>query len=574
MEVVVGVVDSFKWFTVFTMLLCILNVVILIGCALPLRKRYRWFGFLPGLGILIAAASMIYGDFSLTALVLYGLTGIIFIGTLKLTCHAFKRGKGKSSPGKRGPVLAATIAALCVLGLAPIVLALLYAGETRYNPVSELGSMSYSQAFTAMNDRLSREYPFGAWKQIDWEQLEKQYKPIFEQADQEQDKTLYYKTLRHYLFGFRDGHVRIVNERLFDGNDIFKREAGGGFGLSAAQLDTGKIRVTLVVKDSPADKSGIKTGAELLTWDGIAATEAFNEASWSETPAATDEVKRINQGRFMVRGVVGQTVQVEFQNIGEQETSRAELIAYDDQFETLKQTRPKLKKEDAPLEAKMLDNGYGYMKIRHFLAEEIFTGPGQTVEQQLRLFQANQAKGVILDLRDNPGGADQLAAKLAEYFTSDKTFYEHASYYNRNRGEFELNRPETRYVNPSTKVNFTGKIAILINNRTASSGEGVPLVLKGRSNVKIVGFTSTAASFGLLSAPIEFEMPEGYVVQFPDGRSLNYSQIIQVDSDYNGKGGVAPDVKVPLNEETFRQKYMDGQDVELNYAIEALEQIK
>lgn len=504
MNVVVEVLDSFKWLTVFTMLLCVLIVVILVGCALPVRKRYRWFGFLPGVGILLAAGSMVYGDFSLPSLVLYGLTAVIFICTWKFTFYAFRPSKPVTA--RRGPKLAVAVAALCACGLVPIVMALMYAGEMRYNPVSKLSGMSYTGAFTEMNDRLSREYPFGVWKKVDWEQLEKQYKPIFEKAEKEQDKTLYYKTLRDYLYAFRDGHIRIVNEQLFDGNEVFKEEAGGGFGLSAAQLDDGKILVTLVLKDSPADKSGIKTGAELVTWNSQSAQAALDQATWSETPSATDEVKRINQGRFMVRGAIGQTVQVEFKNNGEQEIRKAQLTAYDDQFETLKLTRPKLKKEDPPFEAKLLDNGYGYMKIRHFLAEEIFSGPGQTVERELKFFQ--QAKGIIIDLRDNPGGEDQLAAKFLEYFVGEKNFYEYASYYNRMTGDFELNQPETTFVNPSAPVNFAGKIAVLINSRTASSGEGVPLVLKGLPRVKVVGFTSTAASFGLLSVPIEFEMPE------------------------------------------------------------------
>ncbi|MNI69296.1 hypothetical protein D3C73_1250340 [compost metagenome] len=89
-------------------------------------------------------------------------------------------------------------------------------------------------------------------------------------------------------------------------------------------------------------------------------------------------------------------------------------------------------------------------------------------------------------------------------------------------------------------------------------------------NVKIIGFTSTNGSFGVVSAPIEMNMPEGYVVRFPDGRSLDQNQQIQGDSDERGHGGVTPDIKVPMNGQTFKMKVIEGQDVELNYALASL----
>lgn len=89
----------------------------------------------------------------------------------------------------------------------------------------------------------------------------------------------------------------------------------------------------------------------------------------------------------------------------------------------------------------------------------------------------------------------------------------------------------------------------------------------------IVGFTATSGSFGILSRPITIHMPEGYVIQFPDGRSLSQDKEIQLDSDGEGEGGVAPDLKIPLNEETFTDKYIRGEDVELNAAVEALSRL-
>jgi carboxyl-terminal processing protease len=338
-------------------------------------------------------------------------------------------------------------------------------------------------------------------------------------------------------------------------------------------LDNDKVLVSLVLQNSPAEKSGIKLGAEIVMWDGVTGKEAFDRTIWTETSMATDEVKRLNQGRFMVRAPIGKEVQVEFRNWGETESFRTNLTAYDDQFETLKKTKTKFTQADldaSPIEGELLDNGYGYVRIKHFLPKSNITAPEKSLADLLKMFQDKRVKGLIIDLRNNPGGEDQLAANLAGFFVKEEKHYEYVSYYNRYTGKFELNRNEVIRVKPS-KPYFDGKVALLVNSRTGSSGEGMPLALKGLPKVKIVGFTSTAGSFGLMSSPIEIKMPEGYIIQFPDGRSLNQDKVVQGDSDQSGAGGAVPDIKIPLNEETFKESVMDGQDVELKYAIEALE---
>ncbi|MGO4791511.1 S41 family peptidase [Paenibacillus sp. 2KB_20] len=563
---VIGTIDSVKWLTVYELVMCIISLFVLTVYAVPIKKYSRWFDFLPSVGVLAAIASILSGDMTLLALIIESLTLIVFLCTIR----RLLKPKVWTAPKKKAFRIVRSV--ICVCGVVPIVFALANAGVLRYNPVSDFSGMSYSKAFVAMNERLSREYPFGEWKKIEWNERQSKYEPIFKQAEKDENFDLYYKTLREYLFSLRDGHIKIINDNVYDGNTVFKKEVGGGFGLSTVQLDNGKVVVSLVLENSPAAKSGIKLGAEIVAWDGKTGKEAFDQTTWNENNMATDEVKRFNQGRFMVRAPIGKEVQVEFRNWGESEHIRTKLTAYDDQFETLKKTRIQLTQADldaSPIEGRILGNGYGYVKIKHFLPDSNATSPEKSLADLLKMFQDRHAKGLIIDLRNNPGGDDQLAANLAGFFVKEMKHYEYVSYYNRYTGKFELNRNEVVKVKP-VKPYFDGKVAILINSRTGSSGEGMPLVLKGVPNVKIVGFTSTAGSFGLMSSPIEIKMPEGYVIQFPDGRSLNQNKKVQGDADQTGVGGAVPDIKIPLNEETFKASMMDGQDVELEYAIEAM----
>ncbi|GAA3400143.1 S41 family peptidase [Paenibacillus hodogayensis] len=558
MSFIQDVFDSLKWLTVWEVILCALNLFVLLRYVLPLLKNNRWFDFIPSVGVIIAVISLFNGDTSILALLIYSSTAILFVCTVG---RIFKPAIKPMSLKIR-----IVMVIVCVLGSLPTLFALSIAGEIRYNPVSDLSHQSYSKAFIAMNERLSNEYPFGDWKQIDWEGQRNKYEPLFLQAEINQDPNLYYKTLREYLFSFRDGHIKITNEHLYDDNNTFKKEVGGGVGISAVRLDNGKVLVSLLLAGSPADKSGIKLGAEIISWDGKDVQKALDQTFWSENPSATEGDRIQNQGRFLARAPIGKEIQVEYRNRGDQAIMTAMLTAYDDQYETLKKTKVKLKKEDPPVEGEILQKEYGYVKIRYFLPGTTQSDPAQALEDKIKEFQEKHVKGIIIDLRDNPGGEDDLVAQMAGHFVNEKKLLEYVSYYNRNTGRFEINRAETRIVYPS-QVYFPGKIAVLINHNTASSGEGLPLFLKGMPNVKMIGFTSTNGSFGVVSAPIEMKMPGGYVVRFPDGRSLNRDKTIQGDSDERQKGGATPDITVPMNEQTFRMKVIEGQDVELNYAL-------
>jgi len=564
----IGTIDSFKWLTLYGMLLVAIQLFILLRYALPIKKTVRAFDYAPALGLSVALASWLFdGNATLPALVLYALTTVQFLFTIGRLWRPKRAWAPSVRPGARLVRIA-----LGLLGASSIALSLAYAGTLRHNPASEFGGLTYAEAFVRMNERLSREYPFGAWKNIDWDALRKKYEPIFRQADASGDEGANYRALREYLFSFRDGHIKIANDNLYDGNRYFRDAVGGGFGLSAVRLDNGKVLAGLVLANAPASRAGVKPGAEIVSWDGVPAAEAFERTVWSDANSATAEAVAENKGRFMTRAPIGATVEAEFRNPGESRTITARLTAYDDGYETLKRTKPSLTEADldvSPIESRWLDDGLGYVKIKHLLTRPGVESPEKSMEEAIRGFQARQAKGLILDLRNNPGGEDRLAADLAGFFVREPRHYESVSYYNRLTGRFALNRNEAIAVTPR-RVYYDGEIAILINSRTGSSAEGIPLALRGLPNVTVVGFTPSAASFGVLSSPIEIRLPGGYVARFPDGRSLDENGEIQGDSNGEGAGGAIPDIRIPLDEETFKERFLEGRDVELRVAIEAL----
>ena len=368
MSIIQNIFGSLKWLTVFELLLCALNLVVLIWYAVPIKKYYRWFDFLPSLGVIIAIISIIYGDITYLSLAYYILTALIFICTVKkIFKPTFKISVHKHRSLRY---------LICSTGVILIILTIMTSGEIRYNPASNLSNMSYSKAFAEMNKRLSIEYPFGDLKKINWNELKDKYEPIFQKAEKDKDKVLYYKTLREYLYSIRDGHIKIMN----DNPDMRKVEVGGGFGISTIQLDDGKVLVDLVLKGSPAEKSGIKLGTEILTWEGKPAKEALKNTLWSDNPVATDEDKLYEQGRFVARAPIGKEVKVEFKNMDESQIKKVNLKAYDDNYETLNKTKVTLIKGGDPVECEILSNGYGYIKIKYFLNTDT-SSPEKVIEK-------------------------------------------------------------------------------------------------------------------------------------------------------------------------------------------------
>jgi len=59
-------------------------------------------------------------------------------------------------------------------------------------------------------------------------------------------------------------------------------------------------------------------------------------------------------------------------------------------------------------------------------------------------------------------------------------------------------------------------------------------------------------------------------VHFPQAQSVAPDRRIQVDSNHTGKGGVEPDVRVPLNVETLRGQFGEGKDIVIERAKEWL----
>jgi Periplasmic protease len=195
------------------------------------------------------------------------------------------------------------------------------------------------------------------------------------------------------------------------------------------------------------------------------------------------------------------------------------------------------------------------------------------VVEALKAFKTAGVTSLVLDLRGNRGGSDQVAADISGFFAGEEAFYERTAWYNASSGRFDLAYSDlfaqtfelsdrALWVVPRGP-HFEGEIAVLVNPATISSGEGLAMAIGRLPDAKVLGFYGTHGSFGLIPWPLA--MPEGFAFEYPIGRSLDASGRIQIDADASGSGGIQPSIRVPRTAETMAA-FASGTDVELEYA--------
>ena len=454
---------------------------------------------------------------------------------------------------------------------------------------ADYSTLSWSKAFEAAHAKFSREYAFTEWKGIDFNDLYAIFAPRIAGAEASSDPAAYYRAVREYLFSIPDGHINITSPNRIG---LTADEIAGGFGLAVAELDDGRIIAAAVTDDGPAANVGIQVGAELLAWNGVEVDRAIEAVSvlWNKEPPATNENRRMEQIRFLVRAPIGESRTVNFRNPGESEPTSAVMIAIDDNGKGLDLVNfaPSPDMEDVMklVEYRVLDSGYGYVRV---YVESDLTGESEyawTVyarfEEAIKHFLGLNVPGVIVDLRGNMGGSDQTAADLSGFFYKEARHYENQVLYNAVTGAFMwvfidekkgeiLPSPIPVRITPQS-VNYGGPVIALVNPACISSGEGIAMGIKDSPNGRVVGFYGTNGSFGITGGKIimPFQSDSKFGFLYPIGRSLDADFVVQIDSGREGKGGILPTDRVPRTLENVLA-YANGDDVELQFAITLLQ---
>jgi len=181
--------------------------------------------------------------------------------------------------------------------------------------------------------------------------------------------------------------------------------------------------------------------------------------------------------------------------------------------------------ESAPVETRMMKDGIVYIKIANF-------GSEQVVKEFMKAFERiawPTVKGVILDIRFNPGGDDTFAFPIIGCFIADpvKSFlWKSPKYVPAKKSwnfdpEWEQGPCGPEFIQPRTGYRYLGPLVILTGPSTFSTAEDFIIPLDFSNRAVLVGET-TAGSTG---NPLRVQLPGGgnfRVVTlrtlYPDGR--------------------------------------------------------
>ncbi|HAG11787.1 MAG TPA: peptidase S41 [Desulfotomaculum sp.] len=184
-------------------------------------------------------------------------------------------------------------------------------------------------------------------------------------------------------------------------------------------------------------------------------------------------------------------------------------------------------------------------KIGYISIEQFTEGTPQEVKNILELLKKQDMNGIILDLRDNPGGELRSTVKVAEYFVPKGPVV----YIDYRFGKDETFSVEGHNLKMSTVV--------LVNKMSASAAEILAGAIKDRKAGLLVG----EKTFGKGIVQEIFTLGGGAGVKLTTARYLTPAK-----NDINKKG-IVPDVYVEHS-----SKYV-GKDTQLQKAVEVLEKM-
>jgi carboxyl-terminal processing protease len=243
-----------------------------------------------------------------------------------------------------------------------------------------------------------------------------------------------------------DPHSRFMDPEEYD---RLKKETEGDAEITGIGIDLEKRKRGFVVvspiEGSPAFRAGIESGDVIERIDGVDA----GPLDWTEAVAR-------------IQGPAGSEVVLTISRGGREITFKIRREKF----------------EVKAVEWRMLDDGYGYIKLRLFSAitdAKVLEG---LQDIQTRSASAGGIKGLILDLRHNPGGLLDQGVKVADRFVSEGLIVRTVG-----KGGKEMDRQMAH-----TRGTWLGfPMVVLVDGATASAAEIVAGALQDHQRAVVMG---------------------------------------------------------------------------------------
>ena len=297
------------------------------------------------------------------------------------------------------------------------------------------------------------------------------------------DSTLLEYAIQGMLMGL-DPHSVYMNKEDF--SDLQDSTSGefSGLGLEVGMED-GYITIISPIDGSPAAAANLQSGDVILKLDN-----------------APVQGMSLSEAIELMRGEKGSEIELTIGRAGESQPFTVTLVR-----DTIKV---------ASVRGRWLEPGYGYIRIAQFQQST-----GEDVSKQLnKLLEKGKLKGLVLDLRNNPGGVLSASVSVAGLFLNGGPVV---------YTEGRLPNSDMHFDAQPGDATDGAPIVVLINAGSASASEIVAGALQDRGRAVVMG----TDSFGKGSVQTILPLSESRAVKLttaryftPDGRSIQAEGIV------------------------------------------------
>ena len=306
-----------------------------------------------------------------------------------------------------------------------------------------------------------------------------------------------------------DPHSAFLDAEQFDEIRISTTGEYSGVGIEVA-LENGVVKVITPIEDTPAFRAGVLAGDRILAVDDV----PVNSESLNDT------IDRM-------RGRVGTAVKITIARSPDPKPLEFMLSRASVQVHSVTQ--------------QMLEPGLGYVKISHF--SETTTPDLEAAIGKLKKASAGKLRGLVLDLRNNPGGVLEAAIGVSDVFLDGGLIV-----------TADGRAPDARFsmdAKPGDDLDGAPLI-VLVNSGSASASEIVAGALQDHHRARLVG----GKTYGKGSVQTVMALSDGHAIKLttsryftPSGASIH-------------ERGIKPDVLV--------EDAKDGNDRALDAALDLL----
>ena len=305
-----------------------------------------------------------------------------------------------------------------------------------------------------------------------------------------------------------DSHSRFLSADDYEGIRISATGQYTGVGLDIS-LEDGQVKVVAPLDGTPAQRAGILSGDIVMSVNDVPVDIENAEAT-------------VNR----MRGQSGTSVTLELKRKGLDEILRFALTRADIQVKTVRSER--------------LGRGYGYIRVMGFS-----DSTGKELKEAFSVLDdGNELSGIVLDLRNNPGGVLDAAVDVADAFLEQGLIV-------RVGGRMK-DASFDKHATPGDT--FSGiDVAVLVNNGSASASEIVAAALRDHDRAHLVG----EQTYGKGSVQTVIPLVNGEALK------LTTSHYFTPSGDSINGTGIMPDFVVVAQDPKRQYRGLDS-DIELS----------